>query len=552
VRGIKFKYKVLITKELNMSAMLMSLLILTGILNNPPEDLLSLGNTEKIMTTLKIDQSEIALINILGGIKSEKKMDTAKLEAAIKMLREGKTKERREAKKVLNDAGREALPFFEKYVNDSDPEVSQTAKNIIKESKVTTKQDASAGLTADVLKMLAIRRLTELKSKPALFAIKELVNSPDYGVAREAKRAEAILEGRKAERLKRAEASLKALQLIPQNAGSVAVLDTTEPPKSMSLTDYLKQAMKVPIPGMNAEMISGQFNQFLPRLMTMIGNPQIDAIAMAMSDNIGVDENSAWGGFIFIGSYDLKKMKRTLGMQMEIREFGGKKYYALRRGPSICPVDENTLIISMGPGKAEHMAHFIKQLAIKKVPEKFADLKDTSGSRLMAMGELSKEQRKVMKAELQQELQSVQNRQGPETEVQVALINVAILFTDTSKLKAVYDKKVITITGMLPDENKATKMADAVKTADEKLRKLIETAGGGMMAQFIDTKKAFAGGRSEGKKIQLQINSGFLNTGMLSMFFLNNMDAGPAQVQPRIVEEKQAIEKRPAEKAPKK
>ena len=39
----------------SLSTLLMGFAVLTGVVDNPPEDLLSLGSTEKILTTLNIE-----------------------------------------------------------------------------------------------------------------------------------------------------------------------------------------------------------------------------------------------------------------------------------------------------------------------------------------------------------------------------------------------------------------------------------------------------------------------------------------------------------------
>lgn len=527
-----------------MSIVLAALLALTGILNNPPEDLLSLGNTELILKTLKIDQSEKALIDLIGGLQSQEKIDEAKLKAAVKLLREGDAKERRDAKKVLTEAGRDALPFFEKYVDDKDPEVSETAKNIIKNSDVAAKQSASSGLTPEVLKLLALRRLTELKSSKALPAVKLLIKDADSDISREAARAAAILEGKKPARAKRGEATAKALQLIPQNSGFAFALDMTEPEKIMTITDYLKEALKVklPVPGMNAEMITAEFNKTLPGILMMIGNPQIDAVSLALSDKLGVDNASSWGGLIIKGSYNLKKVKKSLSMQMEVREIDGQKYFAQKWGPSLLPLDSSTLIISFGDNSSNHMSHFIKQLAVKKIPEKFSKLKTLSKSRLTGLGDLTKEQRELMKAELTTELQRVQGRQGPESEVQIAMINVGLLFTEMSDITVNLEKENLNLSASFSEEKKAKEMTEKMKEADTKLRSLIETAGGGMMAQFVDTKNPFTVCSSEEKVIKIQIKSSLISSLPLLMFMGRPVPVNPPQAGPERV-----IEKKPAD-----
>jgi hypothetical protein len=518
----------------SLCALLMSFSVITGVVDNPPEDLLSLGQTETILTTLKIDQSEDALIRLLGG-QSKVKLDTTKLVAAVKMLREGKAKDRREAKKTLNAASADALPFFQKLLKDSDPEISETAKKIIMKSKQAEMRAKQSGMTDEVLKMLAIRRLTELKSEKAISAIEQLTNHKDKDLVREAKRAVSYLKGIKPQRLKRTIASKQALILIPADTGFAAVLDATEPGKAQTLKDYLETILKINIPGMNADMIVGQFHQFLPNVLTMVGNPQVDAVVLAVSSDIGVERNSGWAGFIFKGKYNLDKIKNTLQMSFEKRELDGHVYYSDKWGPSFCPVNDSTLIMSFGPSENNHMAPFLKALKNKEVPEKFNFLKDTSTKRLVAMGDLSKKQREVLSNEIKRDLERVAGRNGPETEAQKAFLKVGALLAETSSFKASYENKIVTIKGVLPNEEKAKKIVMALKDADEKMRLMLKNAPIPFIAQIIDTEKALAKGSSDGKNVTLKIKGNLLNMPLIFMASMNGARARAMDVEAQAI-----------------
>ena len=120
--------------------------------------------------------------------------------------------------------------------------------------------------------------------------------------------------------------------------------------------------------------------------------------------------------------------------------------------------------------------------------------------------------------------------------MQIALINVALLFSDMTAVKTVLDKE-ITITGNFSKDEEAAKMAKAVTKADLEIRKIFETQGGGMLAQFMDTKKPFSTSSSDGKSFSVKFKADFLSTGMLTLFMANDVrpvDAAP----PGIVEEK--------------
>ena len=143
------------------------------------------------------------------------------------------------------------------------------------------------------------------------------------------------------------------------------------------------------------------------------------------------------------------------------------------------------------------------------------------------MGDLTKEQSEMMKAELKTVLERLNERQGPQIEVERTLANAALLFADMTAVKAAYNKKVISITGNFSDEAKAGEMVEAVTKADIEVRKIFEMAGAGIKAQFIDTKKPFVTAESSGKKFTAKFKSGFLNTGFLSFIMMGKVSDGP-------------------------
>lgn len=211
---------------------------LSGFIQNPPEDLLSLTETKTVLTQLNVDQSEDALIGLLSG-NTAPKADSTVLDKAVKLLREGNFKERKNAKKTLNAAGEEHKAYFQKLATDSDPEVSETAKSILKKSSAKKQAAKKLGMTDDILQLLAIRRLAELKSSKALEAISALKGSQNKDIAMEAERAMAVLKGLKPKRHKRNQGTQKLLKMLPRESGFIAALDLTEPTKKSKLADYL-------------------------------------------------------------------------------------------------------------------------------------------------------------------------------------------------------------------------------------------------------------------------------------------------------------------------
>lgn len=481
---------------------------LTGIINNPPEDLLSLAETKQVLTELKVDQSEDSLISIIQG-ESQVKSDTSDLEKAVKMLREGNAKERKEARKKLGSAGEEFKDFFEKLSGDSDPEVSETAKNILKKFAAKKSAAAQTGLTSDVLKMLAIRRLTELNSSRAIPSIEKLKNDKNKDIAHEAERAYAKLKGMSVKRLSRDEGTQKLLKMLPPDAGFIAALDLTEPQKAMQLKDYLADYKN--IPGMDMGMVTGMFNKSLPMVLHKAGNPQIDSIVMYTHNKLGVSPNDSWVGFIGIGRYNSDKIKKLLKDQgMAEKVANGVTYYEERWGPSICPLNDEIIILSAGERDSGHMNKLLTH--IKDAENKNAKMKvTTKESRLVAEGTLTKEQKELLRKEVNQELARMQNRNGMGAEAEKAMVNLALMTTFVNYFKAEYKKEIITVACDMENEESVKKMVTAIDNADTQIR--------AMFKQFpfpafkaIDLDKRFSKTEVNGKTVTLKIKGEFFNT----------------------------------------
>jgi hypothetical protein len=502
----------------------MNFSIVTGVIDNPPEDLLSLAETEQVLSRLGINQDEGTLIGLLGG-DTRKILDLTNLEAAVKVLRNGRSKERREAKKILNSAGPVALDFFKKLQKDSDPEVSETAKSIVLKSQTVQKKAKQAGLTEDVLKLLAIRRLTELKSTRAVPAITIVAQGKGLGLVREAKRALGILSGNKLQRTKRQVAVEEALKSLPEGAGFAAVFDTAEPEKSLKLKSYLVKISKMNLPGMSIGNMIDPFHESLPKVLRAVGNPQVDAVVMAVSKELGVKRDSGWGGFIFKGQYNVEKIKKTLERDFDQREFGGHTYYVEKWGPSFFPVNQTTFIMSFGSNEVQHMEPFIRSLNNKSVPEKFSYLNDTSTKRLLAMGDFSKEQSNVFLNEIKREMKRLEGREKrPDSEAQKVILEVGLLLGETKNYRAFYENNVLTFIGNLANEDKAAKLVATLNTADEKIRLMLKDIPIPLIAQTIDTTKPFTKSSSTGKAVTLRVKADLLNMLGFFPYMMGNMD----------------------------
>ena len=520
---------------------------ITGVIDNPPEDLLSLSDTKTVLTQLKVDQSEDNLISLLSS-NTAPKADTSEFDKAVKQLREGNSKARRAAKAVLKAAGEEHKAYFQKLASDSDPEVSETAKNILKNFAAKKQAAKQMGMTDDVLKILAIRRLTELKSSKALEIVKALKASKNKDIVIEAERASALLQGNKAKRHSRNQATQKLLKMIPENIGFVAALDLTEPSKSPKLTDYLAPMKKVP--GMDMAMITGMFHKSVPMLIQKVGNPQIDSIVFVSSEDLGIDSKSSWVGFIGMGKYNSQKMKDLLANEgMEAKKANGLDYWAERWGPSICPVNDEVIVLSFGDNNSNHMEKMLANIKGSKVPAA-AKNSSTANSRLIASGKLSKKQKEMMKREIQNELNRLEGRNGRRgVQVEKALMELGLLCTSADSFVGKYADKVVIIKAEMDNEENAKKMVTAIDVADKEIRTALKEVPFPVFQAF-NMEKRFSKAEANGKTVTLKVKGEMLEMMTMMPFMMfarmeRQMNAIEAQEIDVVMEEIEEVEIEP-------
>jgi len=490
---------------------------LTGIVENPPEDLLSLSDTKTVLEQLKVDQSEDHLISLIST-KSAPKADTSEFDKAVKQLREGNSKARRAAKKVLQAAGEEHKAYFQKLSSDSDPEVSETAKNILKGFAAKKQAAKQMGMTDDVLKILAIRRLTELKSTKALEAVNALKTSKNKDIAMEAERASALLQNNKPKRHSRNAATPKALKMLPENIGFVAALDLSEPKKSTKLSDYLEPMKK--LPGMDMAMITGQFHKSMPMVIQMVGNPQIDSIVFVTSDELGIENETSWVGFVGVGKYNSQKMKDLLAQNgFEAKKANGNDYWAQRWGPSICPLSDEVMILSVGDNKSNHMHKMLANIKAGKVPGAAKNI-STQNSRLVASGKLSKKQKEMLKKEVQNELARLEGRNGRRgVEVEKAMLKLSELCASADNFVAKYADKVITVKAEMDNDANAKKMVEAITVADKEIRSALKEIPFPIFQAF-DLEKRFSKSEANGKTVTLKVKGEMLDMMTMMPFMM--------------------------------
>lgn len=495
---------------------------LTGFIQNPPEDLLSLAETKTVLAELKIEQSEESLISLISG-NSAPKSDTSGLDKAVKLLREGNFKERKSAKKVLNAAGEEYKAYFQKLAKDSDPEVSETAKAVLKNFSAKTAAAKKMGMTDDVLKILAIRRLTELKSTRALDAIQVLKSSENKDIAMEAERASAILQGKKPKRHSRNEGTQKLLKMLPRQTGFVAALDLTEPTKDSKLSDYLGAMKK--IPGMELGMVTGMFNKSLPNILQKVGNPQIDAVVFVSSAELGVDNESSWVGFIGIGRYNSEKIKAFLKEEnMKPAKAHGIEYWSDRWGPSICPLNDEIFFLSFGDNNSNHMSKLLANVKSETIPESAKNI-STYKNRLVASGKLSKKQKEILKKEVKQELARMEGRNRQGIEAEKAMMELALLCASSESFTGKYEDKVISIKAEMENEESAKKMVSSITSADTEIRATLKQIPFPIFQAF-NMEKRFSKSEISGKTVTLKIKGEMLDMmSMMPMMMFSKMQA---------------------------
>jgi|GEM_PF-6057391 len=383
---------------MNMTFLFLVALFSQTFLENPPADFLSLIDTKSALQDLKIDAGEDRLIALLDAPAAA--VTPGQIQQAARDLGDDSFRVRKAAAKRLRSVGEAAVPALRELLKSDDPEVSVTARNMLKEMAAERRQAEEEG-RGYAAKLLAVKRLGELKSNKGEAVLTTLSEGKDAGLSQAAKEALQRIRGTEPERISGRKKLRQTLGHLPSNPGFVAMLDLER--GAEFLPPLLARMMKENGPMMQNMMGGEGRNEVRQGLLTAlntVGNVRIDSVTMVLSDDLM--DRSGHVTFVFNGQYDIDRwdrwMKEELRRVERIERKGQRLFFERRGEASFCLLDSSTFVLTAGPelDRATFL-RIVDQVTEKKEPAQVA--KDAfalmgEGQRLTAAGSFTKEQRK--------------------------------------------------------------------------------------------------------------------------------------------------------------
>ena len=283
-------------------------------------DLLNVIPSETILKSMNITSNESTLISNITSNKLNKP-DSNKVLQAIASIRTGNYQERKTAREFLMTHVLHIEKQLKTMSQDDDPEISETANNLLKLYTHRKRQLNNQEKTKAIVKILSVRSLANRQSKNALPYLEQLKSSPDQSLAYEVKRAISIIE-KKALTLPSIKNNIDdSLSLIPENTSYISSFDFSSPESSSlhnCLTSFLNKQKN------NTEAMKKLLKD-LPETINKLGSIRIDFITFALSDT-ATKKQEKWSTTLVIkGQYDTERLYRDIcrkrPSQMNFKEF---------------------------------------------------------------------------------------------------------------------------------------------------------------------------------------------------------------------------------------
>ena len=356
-------------------------------------------------------------------------MDDAALKRAVADLGAKDFAVRRQATTTLQTAGDAARPYLEQAAKSDDPEVSLTAKRLLRsmERSRSRPQPDRDYLT----RLYAIRALEQMGSQNALPVLQRVAEGDDLTLADAAREAMTVITGKALPAAEQeTEAWLKRLAVrLPADAGFVGLLRLDRNRREAALVTLAQEMMKQPaLQGVmgnfggeaNLSPMLEQFETKLVQVVGMTGNIRLDAVATIASDEIG-DRDRGYMAWVVKGRWDPARVRKSFaqGMREETTIAGQRVLSEGRRGPACCILDGETAVFSIGDGAEAVAAHIAEALTAERgeheTPAHLAPafklvLQDKR--QLAAAGALSEAQKATIRRELEPELQRAEAREA--------------------------------------------------------------------------------------------------------------------------------------------
>jgi hypothetical protein len=263
------------------------------------------------------------------------------------------------AHKRLVAAGPAVIPKLKALLDGADAELAARVRAIVKD--VGTK-----GKTGAVMRLMAIRTLGERRCRPAVGALKELLDANEPFVADYARRAIASIAGKPVERAAPdAKTLARDVWMLPANCGLVGQMVTAVGER----TPMAKVVEKAgPLPGgAEPEQVLRQVAGMVLSAAERVGNIRLDAVTFAVADDVGEES-----GFLVIaarGLYDRAAVRQALLDVMpgglEAFDVDGVEVLGGDDSGAMIPASDRLFLLAAAPNRQRmplaHLASVIKQ-----------------------------------------------------------------------------------------------------------------------------------------------------------------------------------------------
>lgn len=459
-----------------------------GVIQAPPRDLLSLVNVQAALETRHVATDEAGLLKLFEAPSTAPA--AAALEKALADLASPDAEVRRKAAGVLRAAQAAADPYIDQALRSINPQVRAAGEElkVIAEMRVA----ATAQQTTDdfLIRLLAVRRLEEIKSQNALPMLETLAKGDDICMADAAAQAVAVIKGQPLPRPEAARALQSLGAALPDNIGFLGVAELVAGATALPLSQRT-QGIVVELEKAGLGQMMGEMGRMAPRMdqgiagfIAKAGNVRVDAAAVVFPKDFEVAPHARYILWVLSGRYDPARMTAALRprMPMDRTAIERKILCSAGNNRAACCYDANTLILAYGRGSADAIAALVTRMDTQKLPPpaEFAQVMKTfadKGPRFAATGVLSDAQKAEMQKDLGREVERMGQRPPrPETTMFQAMIRMALKLPDVRQFDAwVSADGPITITARCADADAATALAQPLTEWEQALRALPET-----------------------------------------------------------------------------
>ena len=378
--------------------------------------------------------------------------------------------------------------------------------------------EADAAGVEYVKKLLAMRRLEQMKSEQALAALDAVAGEKDITLADAARQAAAIIRGQPLNRPSGREILKELSGRLPDDLGFVAVLDCERDSGEKPAAQYLQEARQSLEKQFPAEVIAAmplnenavtRMTQGLIRAIGETGNIRLDAVVMMVTRDYNPPVGTGQIAFIFKGLGDPERLRRTMfgrlnaerefkGHRICYRDFGEDGVQRADYGEAVCFLDERTLVwasperADRDEGKPQYMERILEALARDTRAEQppatreAFDLVTQKGRRFAASGALAEGQKAAMQGNLATDLEARRERMAqwneddrrlPNVRAQVSMGQAMLDLTLADRFSCYLDADgVFQMEGVCADEKTAGEVADSFVVLDDDVRAAVRSA----------------------------------------------------------------------------